>query len=738
MRFRIAKINPQVLDDIANWKAQQLQLLDDYLNSLSVDNIPESGRVNPSQYKKDVKQGYIRDIDSAERRYQQGLKAKERAKQLTPEQIASLNATSASASEYLDPQVPSQIPTQVPRTAKVPQDSQQIQQGPRGFNPETLLPEGIELNTAIAIAKQDAARKFPNNPQQQTKEFYKGMQRQGLGYDTERKQWVAATLLGGWTNGQGGRKSRTVDQRKLEAMTGVKINPLIRVGSDNLEDAQRLWIDADIPANLDDELDINWWNKSTIRPRLEEEIDKALVGANTNIDYYYDTRINTGLAKYLEQRGFQQIPETEGYRWTYRNPREQAEVAWSLAGQFSPKIVNGRAIPWDKEEWIKNYLAKNSPTPIAANAAQVVETAQNNFSLPRNAVRHYPNTANSTAFPSSEAEMEAILNDVENHIGASPVNQVLSSQPGVQQIRNNSGVNQAVDGTRVFSSTGLPGNGGSGNPPGKPPGGGSYNPGDGSSNVPDSNGNTGNWWGNVWDGVKRGFNYSANASDIPGRTVSVIWNRAPKEQYENLTPEGKAAFFGARVLGEMGNGTRQVLWTAHPADFTSTHSVKVIKNADGNRVAQVLIPYATATALELGSQTYNPFNLGQGGRVAGYQAINPDEDDPRYSTTPFSELVVDRGFFGRRGKLLPWEQFREERPDISYEQYAKYQDYLKNKDDNLLRDITGGLVKGTMDGINGPELAVMGYSVTPVGALSAAGTLLIGRHLVGRTAALRI
>jgi hypothetical protein len=250
---------------------------------------------------------------------------------------------------------------------------------------------------------------------------------------------------------------------------------------------------------------------------------------------------------------------------------------------------------------------------------------------------------------------------------------------------------------------------------------------------------TGSWWGNVWDGVGRGFNYSVEAGRMPGRTASVIWNRAPKKEYEHLTPEGKAAFFGGRVAGEIGNGTKQVLWELHPDDFTATHSVRAVRESGGNRIAQVLIPYMTTTALQLGSQTYNPFNLGEGGRVAGYQAINPDEDDPRISTSPVSELLIDRGLLGRRGKLLPWEQFRQERTDIPYEQYQKYQDYLRNKDDNFLRDATGGLIKGTMDGINGPELSVMGYSVTPTGALAAGAALLAGRELVrtGRIAGLR-
>jgi hypothetical protein len=251
--------------------------------------------------------------------------------------------------------------------------------------------------------------------------------------------------------------------------------------------------------------------------------------------------------------------------------------------------------------------------------------------------------------------------------------------------------------------------------------------------------NTGSWWGNVWHGTKRGFDYAVEAGKHPGRSASVAWNRAPESQYAHLQNEGRVGFGVGRVAGDViGNGSRQVLWTIHPADFVGTHGSKFL-GEDASRMAKVVVPFAAVTGLELGSQIYNPFNLGEGGRVAGYQAINPDENDPRISTSPLSELLIDRGLLGKRGKLLPWEQFRQERTDIPYEQYQKYQDYLRNKDDNFLRDATGGLIKGTMDGINGPELSVMGYSVTPSGALAAGAALLAGRELVrtGRIAGFR-
>lgn len=347
-----------------------------------------------------------------------------------------------------------------------------------------------------------------------------------------------------------------------------------------------------------------------------------------------------------------------------------------------------------------------------------------------------------------------------------------------------SGVNLLADGYQSGTSAGIPMTG-SNVPPNKPPGSGNYNfeggefnrgvPQDNSryynvkypqGNTPDQPfipgmqdfvdaqeaaakaqafkemqdaANTGNYWQNLWDGTKKGFQYGTDAGKYEGRTASAVWNRAPDSQYAHLQNEGRVGFGVGRVVGDVvGNGSRQILWNLQPADFVGTHGAKFL-GEDATRMAKVVVPFAAVTGLELGSQIYNPFNLAEGGRVAGYQAINPDEDDPRISTSPLSDLLIDRGLLGKRGRLLPWEQFRQERTDIPYEQYEKYQDYLRNKDENFLRDATGGLIKGTMDGINGPELSVMGYSVTPTGALAAGAALLAGREIVrsGRIAGFR-
>jgi hypothetical protein len=126
-----------------------------------------------------------------------------------------------------------------------------------------------------------------------------------------------------------------------------------------------------------------------------------------------------------------------------------------------------------------------------------------------------------------------------------------------------------------------------------------------------------------------------------------------------------------------------------------------------------LARYATATTVGLVGANYNPLNIGEGGRPIGFSAVNPTDDDARKTDNPIGELLFDRAMLGRTGRLLPWEEFHQERPDVPYEKYAKYQDYIRGPS-------FMGLAKGTTDGIDGPEARVVGYRVQPEAVLAAA------------------
>lgn len=237
-------------------------------------------------------------------------------------------------------------------------------------------------------------------------------------------------------------------------------------------------------------------------------------------------------------------------------------------------------------------------------------------------------------------------------------------------------------------------------------------------------------------GWKRGFEYGTN--DGKGWSKSVILDRAPNNEYSDLNPIGQAAYLGGRVAGDIvGHGTRHYYWRIQPGDVANTLGNKLLGSTGISPGAVMAGGFGTALALDIGSGNFNPLNLAQGGRPLGYSAISASEEDPRESTNPVMDMVVDRGIMGRRGRVLPWEQFHAERPDVDYQTYADYKDYQFNKDPGLLNKLTLGIVKGTPDGINGPELSIAGYGVTPLGAAAALGTLGAAVYGAKRVARLR-
>ena len=86
---------------------------------------------------------------------------------------------------------------------------------------------------------------------------------------------------------------------------------------------------------------------------------------------------------------------------------------------------------------------------------------------------------------------------------------------------------------------------------------------------------------------------------------------------------------------------------------------------------------------------------------------------------------------GRTGNLLPWEEFKKVRPDVSKSEYMQYKafKYNKNVDLNPFDDgqvnLPLGVAKFNADGIHGSEVQFLGRSL-PVATtiMPTAGQLL--------------
>ena len=131
-----------------------------------------------------------------------------------------------------------------------------------------------------------------------------------------------------------------------------------------------------------------------------------------------------------------------------------------------------------------------------------------------------------------------------------------------------------------------------------------------------------------------------------------------------------------------------------------------------------------------------------GFRPKGEKAVYPKskEEDPtgREVGNPLAE-VIGRSVFFQRGQLLPYGEFKKERPDVmpsTYRDYMAYQ-YAKPEAGSLVTidpqrgsfTAFGGAVKGSAKGLNDPEIRVRGLKAT---ASQIAG-LAAGRYVMGKT-----
>ena len=188
------------------------------------------------------------------------------------------------------------------------------------------------------------------------------------------------------------------------------------------------------------------------------------------------------------------------------------------------------------------------------------------------------------------------------------------------------------------------------------------------------------------------------AGDVASDGLRNIWwfVNAP-QALANLVADSTVQKEGAKILGRANE--------------------PIIKNR-GTRMAATL-PAVLATS----------FGIGNVMREEGYKAVLPSEGDPRQSENAIAE-AGSRYFLGRTGGLLPYDEFVKERPDVSKEEYYKYKTYLHNKNldvNPLDGDFNvGGVVKGTVDGIHGPEVAFLGKSIPALTGMVPIATAIAG------------
>lgn len=240
-------------------------------------------------------------------------------------------------------------------------------------------------------------------------------------------------------------------------------------------------------------------------------------------------------------------------------------------------------------------------------------------------------------------------------------------------------------------------------------------------------------------GVARGYRYGFERE--VGETVvgsqysrSILTERAPREQYEDLSLAGKAGFAAGRTAADvMGSGTRAI------AEFNMSNIYDLMASygyKQARKMAPNAPPWLAATAPVVAGAGIYQLGTGRlfGARPKEEQALSPrqarsfrefqqatqDPNDPAYEPSfiqmPIQEQQkayegllkeqyskdterarqvkqwlgnddptkpknpigerVQRGLFQQAGSLLPYDKLQEVRNDITYEEYQKYRTAL--------------------------------------------------------------
>lgn len=253
------------------------------------------------------------------------------------------------------------------------------------------------------------------------------------------------------------------------------------------------------------------------------------------------------------------------------------------------------------------------------------------------------------------------------------------------------------------------------------------------------------------DSVKSGFEYGRDLSLglVDKERHSVF--EPPGKEFGYMSPEEKAGYYAGRAVGDWaGDSTRGTWWRwNHPLAITNEIGRNIGKQVFDHPASIALAGAGLATTMDLMSGNVDLSNLDEGGRPKGYSAVFASPEDPTKTEAPLAEPIA-RYLFGRTGKILPYEKFHEERPDVSpeaYEQYKQFQNPNNNElfgleDLPVVGPIAGGIsqlgiLKGTMSNIDGePELKAMGYRIPLSAVIGTAGVGAavygIGRYRKGK------
>jgi hypothetical protein len=243
--------------------------------------------------------------------------------------------------------------------------------------------------------------------------------------------------------------------------------------------------------------------------------------------------------------------------------------------------------------------------------------------------------------------------------------------------------------------------------------------------------------------VTRNFYWLLNAAQATGNVIAesglAFANKnqrgTPRELYGRspvIGPEGQTYNFKNpdRIPAEYVNQDGPRLLAKKGYSFDDDGRL-FKRNFEPGDKAALMIP--TGIAINSGLGLLSPF-----GGTEGFKAAVPSEEDPTKTDNVLAE-VASKYFLGRTGNLLPYDEFSKVRPDVSPEEYKRYQafKYDNGLDLNPFDDGTvvapAGILKYTNEGILGPEVQFLGRSLPVTTGLTPFATALAGGMIGVRT-----
>jgi hypothetical protein len=241
------------------------------------------------------------------------------------------------------------------------------------------------------------------------------------------------------------------------------------------------------------------------------------------------------------------------------------------------------------------------------------------------------------------------------------------------------------------------------------------------------------------------------ASGVIGEQLKNVKAAATVKTAQGVYPSGSYSSIGSKQEFDVPTATPVV--TGVPADvLTNATRRDVWRYTNMHRlmsdVGQHVAPrlglesslsgavVAAAVPVALGMMSGQVGPITEGLRPKGYKAVAPvsKEEDPSGRKTRSAALETAMRYgLGQKSQLLPYQEFKQERPDIApstFVQYRQYQALKPEAGKNIIIDpeaqsfsALGGVIRGTARGLNDPEIRLKGVPVTASAALGTAAGL---------------